>query len=243
VPFYKPTFLLYGRSGFRKTTSVYLASGPFAFWFTSERNALAPVSQPEIHQRWLNQGRSVVPDHAVLLDTNDPVKEMQQAWVKALPNVRAGKYRAVVFDTISTFAQRFMHQAHAKGIEDGYGKASAWVNERILQMIHLALAENVVVIAIAHDKDMSNIEGKFRYGGPDLAGKGGSLVAAQFDLVARVAVDATPEGMLHTGFCDESNTEWLQKDRWGGSGPAKKFLMSDLNGVITRSVERSRITL
>lgn len=232
--------LLYGRSGLHKTGSVYKALGPLALWLACERNAIAPAVLPYLNEEWRSLGRSPIPDHEYCLSVDDPIGEANHAIDRHLAQIRGGAYRAVVLDTATTLAQRTLQKVHRDGVRDEYGKAAAKVNEELLKLVHRLLTMNLIVIAICHERSPTTIEGKFTMGGPELYGKGVSLLPAQFDVVLHCRNEMSVQGAQVVGVSNELDPMWICKDRWGATGAEKKCNLDELRRVLQESLQLAK---
>lgn len=208
--FLLPSVLIFGDSGLGKTVAVNRALGPKAYWLCAERNALAPCTDPVLNPH----GR--LPDFDHCLSTEKPMEEATHCVQKVVPHLQSGKYRAVVIDTLTTLAGREMHRIHTvERIKDDYGKASSALDERIMRLVHTVLAQNAVVVCIAHPREPTTIEGRPKKGGAQLPGKGAISLPQQFDMVLRFKVGMDQDGnkkrVLHV---DPLDTLWTTKDRY-----------------------------
>ena len=220
------TVLLAGPPGIGKSACVVRAFGKKAFWVCAERGALHVARNPEV-----NPGGQV-PDHVECLATVNPWAEAFAAVQKGCEGVRAGKYVAVVIDTLSSLADRETDYVQ-RTVSDKYGRQWAALGSHLRQVVNEALACGAIVVAICHYDSASDFHGAR----PRLPGKLGSeAVPSLFDIVLRCEMRAGPDGKPVRVFRrDASDPLW--KDRTGVVVDGEPM---DLRSVVRRATQRLR---
>lgn len=196
----KPKVLLIGRTKIGKTGQIVRALGGAVFWITTEPDALAPATNPQLNPHRTADGRCLIPDHIECLSTEDPCGEVSAAIDIGLMGVRQGKYLGLVLDTLSSLADREYHKITAprhmggEGIRPEYGRASSELARRVQPLLWKVFASRCLFVATAHYRAPTYIEGKQMYGGPRLPGKLVELEPSLFRATLKCDFGAGPNG-------------------------------------------------
>lgn len=234
ISFGRPTILLYGGSGIGKTSAVIQALRPQStYWITTERGALIPATDPSINH-W-----GAIPAQCECLSTDDPFRELDQAVKSTCALVRAGKYAAIVIDTLSSWAEReYLKIATVERVPESYGRANRTLRNRLLPLVNRCLEAGAILVTICHEKDPQTIEGRSRPGGPKLPGDLLETIPSLFDQVIRIGVESDLQnGAVRVARVNELDRSWVTKDRYGVIKRPSEPL--DLRAFITRAIERS----
>lgn len=229
-----PTVLVTGPTAIGKTTSVLRALNPRStYWICTERGALNVATDPELNP-W-----GYVPDFDETLTTTHPHEECLALVRKGLAGYRAGKYAAIVIDTLSSVCDReYTRIRMIEKTQEAYGRANRILAMRIQQFIWELLDSGALVVCIAHEREAVNIEGKLVPGGPKLAGDLVRSVPSLFDMVLRCSVGADANGNPERVFkVNPLETTYLTKDRFRVVRDGEPM---DLKSILKRAVEKTR---
>ncbi len=232
-----PTVMIIGPLGIGKSSLAIMALGLKALWICTERGALAPALDPKI-----NKMAPQLPPHVECLSLRAPCDEvMKVVKTVAIPAFKAGKIGAVVIDTISELCDREYHVGHVvKGIGTEYGKASAYVADKFRPIIWTLMEAGMIIIAIAHERPPTDIQGNVKKGGPRLPGRLSDILPGEFSIVLRCAVEPSPvpgEDARRVFLCNPLDQDWPMKDRYG---VVEDGMPMDLKLVLQRAVKRAR---
>lgn len=196
----RPKVLLLGRPKIGKTGQIVRALGGALFWVTTEVDALAPATNPDLNPHRWPDGRCVIPDYIECLSTQDPCGEVSRAVDVGLRGVREGRYLGLALDTLSSLADREYNKITTPrnqggdGIRPEYGRAAQTLAQRIQPLLWKVFAARCIFIATAHYRVPTFIEGRQTFGGPRLPGKLVELEPSLFRATLKCDYGAGPNG-------------------------------------------------
>ena len=235
----RPTLLLTGTSGVGKSTAVLRATHPATtLWICCERGALQVAHAPELNP-WRNGSATtpLIPHHVEALSPAQPFEEVDRIVRATVPQIRDGKIKAVVIDTLSSLCDReYARIRMGDKVPESYGKANRMLAMRLQSILWHLLDTEAMVIAIAHEREPTTIEGKFMPGGPKLAGDLVRSVPALFDMVLRLRIGLDSDGKPQRQIAvDPMKQDYLTKDRFAVAVDGEP---ADLRAILMRAVER-----
>jgi hypothetical protein len=216
------------------TTAVIRALNPRRTrWIATERGALLPALNAEINPS------GVVPDFDEALDLVNPWGEAMRLLGDALDASRAGRYDAIVIDTLSSLADREMLRIrNVEKVTDKFGAANRVLRQRILPVVWSLVSAGPMVIAISHDREPSVIDGHITRGGPRLAGDLVSTVPSLFDMVLRCDIGASPTGeAIRVVRLQPLDKKYVDKDRFSQIKDGDPL---DLKLILSRAIAIAR---
>lgn len=222
-----PSVLLYGDSGWGKSTTALQFDPSKVRYFGTEREAIAPGLSKILNPHWPK-----LPLYIECISVARPFDELLDA-------VKRTEARPItVLDTLSSWADRELGRIHRDGIKDDYGRASGLLHERLTTIINIVMEQGGIFIALAHQKEPSAIEGKFARGGPRMPGKSSAIIPSLFSMVLRGDVEMTDDMKKRRVFrVDPLSSRYFEKDRYG---VVQDGADADLVGAVRAAVQAAR---
>lgn len=216
--------LIAGPPGIGKTACVARALGRRAHWTVTERGGLDVARNPAVNPS------GEVPDYDECLTTVVPWREALTSVRAGVAGVRAGRYVAIVLDTLSTLADREMDHLQ-QTMATGHGREWAVLGAHLRAVVNEALAAEAIVVAICHYEAASDFHGAR----PRLPGRLGSeLIPSLFSVVLRCELRAGSNGAPVRVFRLPPDDP-LWKDRTGVVVDGEPM---DLRSVLRRATQR-----
>ena len=193
--------LVYGRPKIGKTVDVHFATGGKALTILAEPGGLDSVG-PLLGKE---------PEHVLLTDLSQPHAEAQRVLVKVAKGIVEKRWRSVIFDSFTAFAERVL-MAHLESAKDGrlaYGRMERDVVDIVQRFLYLP---NAWVFGIFHEQPGRMDERGATRGGPMVPGRFfHEQMVGMFSLVLR----AYSDGNQRLYSCDPLSNAWATGDRFG----------------------------
>lgn len=239
-----PTVLLVGRTKVGKSAAVIRALGAKCFYLCCERGAITPALQPRFNPTLTSatpwrpeRGR----DYVECLRVTDPCGEVDRVLASLIAKKLLGtRYAAICLDTVSELADRHLAWLKAMGPAEitggrkwAYGEPWTLIYDRLKGIIRRAMAQNCMVIGLAHERPPSDFDGKFTPGGALVPGKLVEGMPSLFDIVARIGIDGGKPVLR----CNSYDTDYVTGDRFGVVVDGEPL---DLKSVLRRALLAAR---
>ena len=206
----KGSVLIYGPTKIGKTLdscNAFKTRSKQPFVLLSEPDGLSSVAS--------NLGWE--PDHHELVDLKNPFTEAIQVIDKrVLPAAKAKRYSAVIIDTGSELASRFL-DAHAEYKTENPLKLYPVVTRQFRMIVRKILTGGLWCCMICHEQEPRDNElSGFRRGGPKLPGNLVEDVPSMFSLILRAGLEVNEdgEGYYRVYRCDPLSPRWVMGDRY-----------------------------
>jgi len=157
------------------------------------------------------------PDHHELKDLRNPFIEANKVLdSRVIPAIKAKRYSAVIIDTGSELASRFL-DAHAEYKTDNPLKLYPIVARQFRMIVRKVLTGGLWCCMICHEQEPRDNElSGFRRGGPKLPGSLVEDVPSMFSLILRAGIQVSDAGETFDRVyrCDPLSPRWVMGDRY-----------------------------
>ena len=202
--------LIYGPTKIGKTLDLchaFKTKSKQPFVLLSEPDGLSSIAA---NLGWM-------PDHHELKDLRNPFVEANQVLDKrVLPIARSKRYSAIILDTGSELASRFL-DAHAEFKTDNPLKLYPIISRQFRTIIRKVLTSGLWCCMICHEQEPRDNElSGFRRGGPKLPGSLVEEVPSMFSLILRAGLSVSDDGDSYNRVyrCDPLSPRWVMGDRY-----------------------------
>lgn len=252
-PIRLPTYLWMGPPKIGKSLAAIRCFGPQALWYSFDSGAMAPAIQSDLnpwrkncdlasgddgHTHSAACGKVLIPRNIDCFSVTDPFGEVLVALEVARALAADGLVSFVIFDTLTTFADRLYRQITIdERVRTTFGDANRELGSRVKRIIDLALEIGVGVVFLTHEREPQSINGRSTPGGPLLAGDLVKSVPGLVDSVYRFGYGVSGIKTTRIVYCPENDAEWRVGCRWGalvGQRPA-----DDIREVVQTAIRRA----